>query len=104
MKMVAYASNELIPSSDFAKMFGSYLAQIKSSAIEKIAILKNNNIEAVLLSKNEYESMKKFSDIGKQYLLDEEINRRVEEYKENKNISVPFSDGLDELREKILNK
>ena len=100
--MVAYASNELIPSSDFAKKFGSYLAQIKSSAVEKIAILKNNNIEAVMLSKDEYEDMKTLSEIGKQYLLDEEINRRVEEYKENKDIAVPFSSGLDELREKIL--
>jgi len=100
--MVAYASNELIPSSDFAKKFGSYLAQIKSSAIEKIAILKNNNIEAVLLSKDEYEKMKNFSDIGKQYLYDEEIRKRVKEYRENKNIVVPFSEGLDELREKIL--
>jgi len=100
--MVAYASNELIPSSEFAKKFGSYLAQIKSSAVEKIAILKNNNIEAVMLSKDEYEDIKTLSEIGKQYLLDEEINRRVEEYTENKDIAVPFSVGLDELREKIL--
>jgi len=102
--MVVYASHELIPSSDFAKRFGSYLAQIKSSAVEKIAILKNNNIEAVLLSKNEYEEMKKFSDIGKQFILDEEITRRIESYKADKEISLPFSHGLDELREKILRK
>jgi len=61
--MVAYASNELIPSSDFAKKFGSYLAKIKSGELEKIAILKNNNIEAVLLSKETYEKMKELSDI-----------------------------------------
>jgi hypothetical protein len=102
--MVAYASNELIPSSDFAKRFGSYLAQITSSTVEKIAILKNNNIEAVLLSKDEYEKMKKFSDIGKQFMLDEEINRRVEAYKAKREISVSFSSGLDELREKISRK
>ncbi len=102
--MVAYASNELIPSSDFAKKFGSYLAQITSSAVDKLAILKNNHVEAVMISKDEYEEMKKFSDIGKQFLLDEEINRRVKEYKENKEMAVPFSNGLDELREKILRK
>jgi len=53
--MVTYATNELIPSSQFAKKFGSYLAQIKDNTVNKLAILKNNKIEAVLISKNEYE-------------------------------------------------
>ena len=56
--MIAYKNDELIPSSEFAKKFGSYLAQIKSNAVEKLAILKNNRIEAVLVSKDEYERMK----------------------------------------------
>ncbi len=56
--MIAYASNELIPSSQFAKRFGAYLAQIKNSSVEKLAILKNNKVEAVLVSKDEYEKMK----------------------------------------------
>lgn len=55
--MVTYTSNELIPSSEFAKKFGSYLAQIKDSTIDKFAILKNNKVEAVLVSKDEYERM-----------------------------------------------
>ena len=102
MMTISYASNELISSSDFAKKFGSYLTMVKNSAVDKIAILKNNNIEAVMLSKNEYEKMKKFSDIGQQFILDEEINRRVNEYKADKSIAVPFSEGLDEIRNKIL--
>ena len=55
--MVTYATNELIPSSEFAKKFGSYLSQIKESTIDKIAVLKNNKVEAVLVSKDEYERM-----------------------------------------------
>jgi PHD/YefM family antitoxin component YafN of YafNO toxin-antitoxin module len=55
--MVAYATNELIPSSQFAKQFGSYLAQIKESTVDKLAILKNNKVEAVLVSKDDYERM-----------------------------------------------
>lgn len=55
--MVSYATNELIPSSDFAKKFGSYLGQIREHAVEKLAILKNNKVEAVLISKDEYEKM-----------------------------------------------
>lgn len=55
--MTAYASNELISSSEFAKKFGTYLSQVQTHAVEKIAILKNNNIEAVLIAKDEYEMM-----------------------------------------------
>ena len=55
--MVSYATNELIPSSDFAKKFGSYLVQIREHTVEKLAILKNNKVEAVLVSKDKYEKM-----------------------------------------------
>lgn len=55
--MVLYATNELIPSSEMAKKFGSYLGQIKDHSVEKLAILKNNKVEAVLISKDEYEKM-----------------------------------------------
>ena len=56
--MVAYENDELIPSSEFAKKFGTYLAQIKDHTVDKLAVLKNNRIEAVLVSKDEYEKMK----------------------------------------------
>ena len=56
--MVTYGTNELIPSSEFAKKFGKYLTQIKDNSVDKLAILKNNKVEAVVISKNEYESMK----------------------------------------------
>ncbi|MCH9739299.1 MAG: type II toxin-antitoxin system Phd/YefM family antitoxin [Epsilonproteobacteria bacterium] len=102
--MVTYASNELIPSSEFAKKFGSYLAQIKSNTVDKLAILKNNHVEAVLISKDEYENMKKLADLQKQRIYNEEIVKRVQEYKSNKSETVPFSNGLDEIREKILSK
>jgi len=55
--MVSYGANELISSSDFAKKFGSYLLQIKDGSAEKLAILKNNKVEAVLVSKDKYEAM-----------------------------------------------
>ena len=56
--MIAYENDELIPSSESAKKFGSYLAQIKSHSVDKLAVLKNNRIEAVVVSKDEYEKMK----------------------------------------------
>lgn len=56
--MVTYSTNELISYSEFAKKFGTYLAQIKDNSVEKLAILKNNKVEAVIISKDEYENMK----------------------------------------------
>jgi len=73
--MVTYATNELIPSSDFAKKFGKYLAQIKDNAIDKLAILKNNKVEAVLVSKDDYEKMSEALEI----VENQEIYKLVQE-------------------------
>ncbi len=98
--MVAYASNELIPSSQFAKQFGSYLAQIKDSAVDKLAILKNNKVEAVMISKDEYERMK----IAVEELENQEIFKIVEERLSKPYKTISFDDmakrhniNLDEL-------
>lgn len=55
--MVTYATHELVSSSELAKKFGAYLAQLSSNTVDKLAILKNNKVEAVLVSKDEYEAM-----------------------------------------------
>lgn len=55
--MVTYAAHELVSSSELAKKFGAYLAQLSSNTVDKLAILKNNKVEAVLVSKDEYEAM-----------------------------------------------
>ena len=83
--MVTYASNELIPSSEFAKKFGSYLSQIKETTIDKIAVLKNNKIEAVLVSKNDYERMIEALEIIEHKEIYEIIQKR--KYQESETIS-----------------
>lgn len=55
--MITYAANELIASSELVKKFGSYLSQVKENSVTKLAILRNNKVEAVLVSKEEYEKM-----------------------------------------------
>ncbi len=61
--MTTYAANELISSSELSKKFGSYLSQIKENSIDKLAILKNNKVEAVMVSKEEYERMQEAYDL-----------------------------------------
>ena len=80
--MVSYSTNELIPSSEFAKKFGTYLNQIKNNSVDKLAILKNNKVEAVVISKDEYENMK-------------EILKQVEA----KNILSSIQAGLKDVKE-----
>jgi len=76
--MTTYATNELIPSSEFAKKFGSYLSMIKESTIDKLAILKNNKVEAVLVSKDDYERMSEALEILEQYEIANTIKKRTE--------------------------
>jgi len=83
--MVTYASNELIPSSEFAKKFGSYLSQIKETTIDKIAVLKNNKIEAVLVSKDDYERMIETLELIEHKEIYEIIKART--YQESETIS-----------------
>jgi len=75
--MTTYATDELIPSSEFAKRFGSYLAMIKGSTIDKLAILKNNRVEAVLVSKNDYERMSEALEILEQQEIASIIKKRT---------------------------
>lgn len=79
--MVIYSTNELIPSSEFAKKFATYLTQIKDNTVEKLAILKNNKVEAVIISKDEYANMK-------------EALKQVE----SKNILQSIQSGLDDMK------
>jgi PHD/YefM family antitoxin component YafN of YafNO toxin-antitoxin module len=76
--MIAYTSQELVSSSDFAKKFGTYLAQLKTDVVDKIAILKNNNIEAVLVPKDDYEAMKRAWELQEHREIYEVVENRKE--------------------------
>ena len=56
--MVKYAQNELFSITDFTKQIGSVVNNIKTHSLEKIGILKNNRLEAVVISTDEYERLK----------------------------------------------
>ena len=56
--MVKYAQNELFSITDFTKQIGSVVKSIKEHSLEKIGILKNNKLEAVVISTDEYERLK----------------------------------------------
>ena len=52
-----------------------------------IYILKNNNMEAVLLSYNEYEYLKEIEEIYEQFEIKNIIDSRIKGYNSKKNVS-----------------
>ena len=60
--MVKYAQNELFSITDFTKQIGNAVKSIKDHSLEKIGILKNNKLEAVVISTDEYERLKAFEE------------------------------------------
>ena len=48
--MVKYTENELFSITDFTKKISTLLKDVKNNSLEKIGVLKNNRLEAVVLS------------------------------------------------------
>ena len=55
--MLAYTQNELVSATELSKQFGEYISKVKNGLLDKIGILKNNKLNAVILSVSEYERM-----------------------------------------------
>lgn len=75
--MVQYAQNELLSITDFAKKLGSIVKGVKEDAIEKIGILKNNRLEAVLISTEEYERLKQYEEMVENMSIMKIVEDRV---------------------------
>ncbi|MGE0082919.1 MAG: hypothetical protein AB7S75_00720 [Desulfococcaceae bacterium] len=62
--MIAYTKNELVPISEFAKNTNKFLNSIKNRSRDKIAIVRNNRPEAVIIDIDEYEYLCKLHEIS----------------------------------------
>jgi PHD/YefM family antitoxin component YafN of YafNO toxin-antitoxin module len=56
--MVAYTRDEIISATDLARNVSATLNSVVKHAQEKIAIMKNNKLEAVIIDIEEYERLK----------------------------------------------
>jgi SpoU rRNA methylase family enzyme len=56
--MVNYTEQELFSITDFTKKISMLLKDVKNNSLEKIGVLKNNRLEAVVLSTAEYTRLK----------------------------------------------
>ncbi len=60
--MVNYTENELFSITDFTKQISTLLKDVKSNTLNKIGVLKNNRLEAVVLSTAEYARLKEIEE------------------------------------------
>ena len=82
--MVAYSRDEIISVSDIARSFSGVLGDIINHTKEKVAISKNNKLEAVLVNIDEYEKLKEASEI----LEHLEIYKTIKQREDSKTISL----------------
>ena len=75
--MVAYQKNEMISATELAKKFGQVMAMLKEQSVEKIGVLKNNKLEAVVISTEEYEHLKMIEEI---HMLNDKIPEDLNRY------------------------
>ena len=89
--MVAYQKKELISATELAKKFGQVMTQIKEKSVDKIGVLKNNKLEAVVISTEEYEHLKMIEDL---YAINADIPDDLSIYSEK--IQKAIASGVSE--------
>ncbi len=74
--MVAYRRDEIISATDLARNISATLNSITQKNKEKIAISKNNKLEAVIIDIEEYEKLKEAYEILEHLNIGNIINQR----------------------------
>ncbi|MFK5881041.1 MAG: type II toxin-antitoxin system Phd/YefM family antitoxin [Sulfurospirillum sp.] len=82
--MVTYAKDEMVGITELGKSLGSYLDKVTSNVFNKIAIIRRNKPEAVIVGIEEYELLQRAYDTLEQKEIEEILANRT---KEDKTIS-----------------
>lgn len=80
--MTTYSTDELVSSSTLIKNFWNYVAKVTNHELDKIWILKNNKLDAVIISKDTYEM---FEEMLEHIDIYNSVKERL--HSENKTIS-----------------
>lgn len=87
---VAYKKDEILSASRVARSFGQVLADLNSKRRRRVAVVKNNHLEAILLPIEDYETMAEALAL----LEHLEIYRLVQERKSKKRRKAISLDAL----------
>jgi prevent-host-death family protein len=85
--MVTYSRDEIISASEMARGFSAMLKELTEHTKERLAISRNNKLEAVVLSIEEYERLQEAYDLLEQM----DIHRTIEARKASKIVSLEAS-------------
>ena len=79
-------TKQMIPITRLQKELTQTVRDLSDSG-KAVYVLKNNNMEAVLLSYQEYEYLKEIEEIFEQFEIKNIIDSRMENYNPKKNVS-----------------
>ena len=82
--MITYSREEILSASEVARSFSSVLKELMQHTKERFAVSKNNKIEAVVLSIDEYERLQEAYDLVEHM----EIYKKVKARESSKTISI----------------
>ena len=98
--MVAYTQNELVSATEISKQFGEYISKIKNGLLDKIGILKNNKLNAVILSVEEYEQLiiarNRLEDLETYHIISERLKTPKEKYLDGGDVLKRLNLSLDD--------
>jgi prevent-host-death family protein len=94
--VASYTQQELVGITELSKSLSAYIEKVSSRTIEKLAVVRHNKPEVVILDIEEYERMKKFQD----YLEDLEIAQMIKERMLDQEEPMATEDDLREYLEK----
>ena len=92
-------TNQMVPITRLQKQLTQTVRSLADSG-KAVYILKNNNMEAVLLSYQEYEYLKGIAEIFEHFEINNIIETRMEKYDSKKNIPWDQLKGI-EKRDKM---
>jgi len=93
-KNMLVETKQMVPITRLQKELTQTVRKLSDSG-KAVYILKNNNMEAVLLSYQEYEYLKKLEEIVEHYEIKKMIETRTEKYNPKNNVS------WESIKEKI---
>lgn len=85
--MVTYSRDEIISSSEIARGFSTVLKDLMNHTKERLAISKNNKLEAIVLPIDEYERLQEAYDLMEHM----DIYQKIQSRKGSKIVSLEVS-------------
>ncbi len=97
--MVAYKRDEMVGVTELGKSLGKYLDKVIANPFNKIAIIRRNEPEAVIVPIKEYEHMRAAADYLEDMQIAEIIKERMIDRKEPAKM-IPLDDVMQNLRKR----